>query len=157
MTSCELVPSENGTTKIADFRFVAGPGYNRTISNRGSPKHAFSSKTGAIYKTRPPTKALFGCVRDLVLAPPNGKPALGETPGHLGTRMHTRTCHGTSQIVAENVMRSTKNIKMAQKMKTALKNSIFSKIRQSDAESFSLRSELSNDMRYVYFGQCRTN
>ena len=60
-----------------------------------------------------PQKALFRGVWDLVLVPPNGKPALGETPGHLGGRMRTRTCHGTSQIVAENVMRSTKNAKTA--------------------------------------------
>ena len=60
-----------------------------------------------------PKKALFRGVWDPVLVPPNGKPALGETPGHLGGRMCTRTCHGTSQIVAENVMRSTKNAKTA--------------------------------------------
>ena len=77
------------------------------------PKHTFSSKTGAIYKTRPPTKALFGCVRDLVLAPPNGKPALGGTPGYLGGRLCTRTGTGTSQVVAENAMRSGKNAKTA--------------------------------------------
>ena len=76
-------------------------------------KNKFPKKTGAIYRIRPPQKALFRGVWDLVLVPPNGKPALGETPGHLGGRMRTRTCHGTSQIVAENVMRSTKNAKTA--------------------------------------------
>ena len=50
-----------------------------------------------------------------------------------------------------------KKRKNGSKMKTALENSIFWKIGQSDAESFFLRSELSNDMRYVYFGQSRTN
>ena len=77
------------------------------------PKHTFSSKTGAIYRTRPPTKALFGCVRDLVLAPPNGKPALGGTPGYPGGRLRAHTGHGTSQVVAENAMRSGKNAKTA--------------------------------------------
>ena len=33
----------------------------------------------------------------------------------------------------------------------------FSKNRQSGVESFSMRSELSNDMRFAWFGQCRTN
>ena len=47
MTSCEVVPSENGTTKLADFRYVAGPGYNRTISNRDSPQaHIFLQNWG---------------------------------------------------------------------------------------------------------------
>ena len=77
------------------------------------PKHTFSSKTGAIYRTRPPTKALFGCVRDLVLAPPNGKPALGGTPGYPGDRLCTHTGHGTSQVVAVNVMGPGKNAKTA--------------------------------------------
>ena len=31
VNSCVAVPSENGTTKIAEFRFVAGSGGNRTI------------------------------------------------------------------------------------------------------------------------------
>ena len=77
------------------------------------PKHTFSSKTGAIYITRPPTKALFGCVRDLVLAPPNGKPALEETPGYLGGRLCTRTGHGTSQVAAEKCDAVRKNAKTA--------------------------------------------
>ena len=39
----------------------------------------------------------------------------------------------------------------------ALRIPNFSKNRQSDVESFSLRSWLSNDMRFAWFGQCRTN
>ena len=45
--------------------------------------------------------------------PSKGKPALEETPGYLGGRLCTRTGHGTSQVVAENAMRSGKNAKTA--------------------------------------------
>ena len=60
-----------------------------------------------------PQKARFRGVGDLVLVPSKGKPALGETPGYLGGRLCTRTGHGTSQVVAENAMRSGKNAKTA--------------------------------------------
>ena len=72
----------------------------------------FSKKTGYIYKIGPPN-ALFRGVGDLVLVPSKGKPVLGETPVYLGGRLCTCTGHGTSQVVAENAMRSGKNAKTA--------------------------------------------
>ena len=45
--------------------------------------------------------------------PRKGKPALGETPGYLEGRLCTRIGHGTSEVVAENAMRSGKNAKTA--------------------------------------------
>ena len=88
-------------------------------------------------------------IRDLVLVPSKGKPALGEKPGYLGDRLRMHTGRGTSLVVPENLPRPAKNVKMAKKMKTALEKTKNSKIRQSDVESFSLRSELSNDMQFV--------
>ena len=125
---CMWVPFGTCSTKTAEFRFVAGPRCNRTIGVRGLPKkiNFLKKNRGYLYKLTP-KKALFRGVWGLILVPPNGKPALGETPGHLGTRMHTRTCHGTSQIVAENVMRSTKNVKMAQKWKRLWRIQFFRK------------------------------
>ena len=60
-----------------------------------------------------PKKALFGGVRDLVLVPSKGKPASGETPGYLGDRLRAHKGHGTSQLVAQNILHFGKNAKTA--------------------------------------------
>ena len=60
-----------------------------------------------------PKKALFRGVWGLVLVPPNGKPALGETPGYLGGRLRAHKGHGTSQLVAQNIFHFGKNAKTA--------------------------------------------
>ena len=78
--------------------------------------------------------------------PSKGKPALGETPGYLGIRLHTHAGHGTSQFVAVDVLGPGQNAKTAQNEKRNGSGEC-KKIenRQNDAQSFSLRSELSND------------
>ena len=96
-----------------------------------------------------PQKALFRGVGDVVFVQSKGKPAFGETSWYLGGRLRMHTGRGTSLVVPEKLPRPAKNVKMAQKMKTALEKTKNSKIRQSDVESFSLRSELSNDMRFA--------
>ena len=60
-----------------------------------------------------PKKALFGGVRDLVLVPSKCKPASGETPGYLGDRLRAHKGHGTSQLVAQNILHFGKNAKTA--------------------------------------------
>ena len=64
-------------------------------------------------KKMTPQTALLRGVQDIVPVPSKSKPASGETPGYLGGRLCTRTGHGTSQVVAENAMRSGKNAKTA--------------------------------------------
>ena len=60
-----------------------------------------------------PKKALLGGVRDLILVPSKGKPASGETPGYLGDRLREYKGHGTSQLVAQNILHFGKNAKTA--------------------------------------------
>ena len=61
----------------------------------------------------PPKKALFRGVWDLVLVPRKGKTASGETPGYLGDRLRAHKGHGTSQLVAQNILHFGKNAKTA--------------------------------------------
>ena len=82
--------------------------------------YKFHSKTLGLCVELGPQKALFRGVGDLVFVPSKGKPAFGETSGYLGGRLRMHTGRGTSLVVPENLPRPAKNVKMAQKMKTAL-------------------------------------
>ena len=45
--------------------------------------------------------------------PRKGKTASGETPGYLGDRLRAHKGHGTSQLVAQNILHFGKNAKTA--------------------------------------------
>ena len=60
-----------------------------------------------------PKEALFGGVRVLVPVPSKGRSGLEETPGYLGGRLRTHTGHGTSQLVAVNVLGPGKTARTA--------------------------------------------
>ena len=51
---CVAVPSENCTTKIAEFRFVAGSGRNRTIISLEITKNIFCKKLCLFIEFDPP-------------------------------------------------------------------------------------------------------
>ena len=75
-------------------------------------KKKIPEETGVICRIGP-QRALFGGVRDLVLVPSKGKPASGETPGYLKDRLRAHKGHGTSQLVAQNILHFGKNAKTA--------------------------------------------
>ena len=98
---CMWVPFGTCTTKIAEFRFVAGPRCNRTIGNRGSPKKILK-KTGVIYRIGPPKRLFSGVFGISFLCRANANLHRGRRLGIWGI-----DCAHIKAIVPPNLLRKT--------------------------------------------------
>ena len=78
-----------------------------------------------------PQKDLFRGVRDLILVPSKGKPALAETPGHLGGRLRTHAGHGTSEFVAVNMLGCAR---CGDEVLCRAENAVFGHVQMSECE-----------------------